>query len=241
MDGPDLIWTVDDPVGDEHGQDGVITGSATIKTNIRDAEGRFRDDVQHAIDEAEHSTLCRDRGSECVGWYILFALRVRTMIAERGGLAKLAKIMHVSRRTASSWRPKLMDNQDWVPWLPEVPNGERNRKINDGMADMVRERVYEEYIKPKCDLVARDLMAMFREVWEATHGPHEPRTGIGLSTIHRFLRSCRLAWRRFHLRRRQIVPDGVVDTFITSMRELIATVDNDDILNMVKLVGLWKL
>ena len=217
---------------DQSGEGGNAWEPVTQIDAIRTPDGDFLPHIRDAIDEVEHSTMSRDRRTESWRWFNLFRLRiVHGLIRERGGARQLSKLMGVAIRTVRGWRPKLIDNPDWVPWCPDVAYRERARRISTEMIDIARFRVFWDYIEPKRAFVARDLIPVFREAWECTHGPHEPWSGISLSTIQRFLRDSRLSWRRFHLKRRQIVPDGVVDTFLAKMRSLIASVDGDDIVN----------
>jgi hypothetical protein len=94
-----------------------------VVVNIRDAEGRLYDDVpqgmNEAINEGKLSTLARDGRTEAIGCHKMLGLRVvQTLIEERGGPARLSKMVRVARRTMGEWRGKMGGNADWIRRIP---------------------------------------------------------------------------------------------------------------------------
>jgi hypothetical protein len=192
---------------------------AVADGQIYDAEGRYLPHIEEMIAKAQVGRRShRARQTEQARWENLFDSGfIWKKMNERRGLADLQRLLGVPRRTLYDWRTQLRRNRRWRPWMPDVPYGERNRKITQEMAELVLKRTREEFINKRRVVTAPRLRPLFRACWEVTHGPEEPRPGLHDNMMRNFLAQNRMAWRRTHTRRRLEVPIGVMQDFSVRM------------------------
>jgi hypothetical protein len=140
---------------------------------------------------------------------------------ERGGVAAPARQLDVLPRILRNWKEAMNNDPTWRPWAPRVSCAERDRKINDDMADIIGRRARDEFIAKHRPLTAPALMPIFQATWGMTREPEEPWPGVDVRTIRRFLGRNRMGWRRRHGKRRPTVPVGILEAFTQHMMELI--------------------
>jgi hypothetical protein len=169
----------------EHRRIGFLDGNGELLPEIDADLANARPDRRRGKQrKIEEQRLGRLFGSGYMQW----------KLNQRGGVADLARQLAALPRTLRNWKKALNKDPTWRPWAPRVSSSERNRnrKVSDDMADVVRRRIRDEFIAGHRPLTAPALMPIFRATWEMTHGPEEPWPGVDVRTIRRFPRRNRM-------------------------------------------------